>query len=334
MNVYIDSANFSTATTVYLDSLLLEVAPDGYYSNNSYYRQQIDGKLIDLLPCVGIDTVSITAVGETTATFNGNLINNGGDVNAVRGFVYGTSTNPTIANSVITDTVIGQGTYSLNVTGLTTGVTYYVRAYTIVFGETIYGDELNFINTCPNVTIGTQIWTGCNLNVDTYKDGTPIPEVTDPTAWAGLTTGAWCWYDNSYGNGPIYGKLYNWYAVNDPRGLAPIGYHMPSDAEWTTLTTFLGGESVAGGKMKETGLTHWFTPNTGATNSSGFTALPGGDRSFDGSGSGLGYYGFWWSSTEFDTISAVDRSMSYNNDNVNRNYVNKTKGASVRLIKD
>ena len=141
---YIDSASFSNATSVYLDELLTIIAPDGYYSYNSYYRQQISGNLIDLLPCVGIDTVSITNVGATTATFNGDITNNGGDVNAVRGFVYGTSTNPTTANSVITDTVTGQGTYSLNVTGLTTGVTYYVRAYTIVFGSTVYGDQLNF----------------------------------------------------------------------------------------------------------------------------------------------------------------------------------------------
>lgn len=155
MIVYIDSASFSNATSVFLDELLTIIAPDGYYSDGSYYRQQVGGNLIDLLPCVGIDTVSITAVGETTATFNGNLVNNGGDVNAVRGFVYGTSTNPTTANSIITDTVRGQGTYSLNVTGLTTEVTYYVRAYTIVFGETIYGDELSFTyDACTEYTIG------------------------------------------------------------------------------------------------------------------------------------------------------------------------------------
>lgn len=144
MIVYIDSANFSTATTVYLDSLLTTVAPDGYYSSQGYYRHQVDGKLVDILLCPEIDTVSITGVGETTATFNGNFISNGGDTSAVRGFVYGTSANPTIANSVITDTVRAQGTYSLNATGLTSGITYYVRAYTIVFGETIYGDQLNF----------------------------------------------------------------------------------------------------------------------------------------------------------------------------------------------
>jgi len=160
MIVYIDSASFSNATSVFLDELLTIIAPDGYYSDGLYYRQQISGNLIDILPCPNIDTVSITAVGETTATFNGNLINNGGDVNAVRGFVYGTSTNPTTANSVITDTIRAQGTYSLNATGLTTGITYYVRAYTIVFGETIYGDELNFtpviIDPCAAYTIGQE----------------------------------------------------------------------------------------------------------------------------------------------------------------------------------
>jgi hypothetical protein len=145
MNVYIDSANFSTATTVYLDSLLSEVAPDGYYSSQGYYRRQVDGKLVDILPCPEIDTVSVTAIGETTATFNGELINNGGDVNAIRGFVYDTSPNPTTANSVVTAFVNGAGAYSLNVNLLTSGVTYYVRAYSIVFGNTIYGDELSFI---------------------------------------------------------------------------------------------------------------------------------------------------------------------------------------------
>lgn len=144
MIVYIDSASFSNATSVFLDELLTIIAPDGYYSDGLYYRQQISGSLIDLLPCPNIDTVSITAVGETTATFNGDLVNNGGDVNAVRGFVYDTSPNPTTANSVITDTIRGTGVYSLNVTELTSVETYYVRAYSIIFGNTIYGNELIF----------------------------------------------------------------------------------------------------------------------------------------------------------------------------------------------
>jgi len=144
LQFYIDSINFSTANTVYLNDLLTEVAPDGYYSSNGYYRRQVDGNLIDIAACPVIDTVSVTGVGETTATFNGNFINNGEDSTAVRGFVYGTSPNPTTANSVITDASIGTGTYSLNVTGLESVETYYVRAYSIVFGNAIYGDEIVF----------------------------------------------------------------------------------------------------------------------------------------------------------------------------------------------
>ncbi len=150
--------------------------------------------------------------------------------------------------------------------------------------------------TASEVRIGTQIWMTRNLNVSRYRNGDPIPQVQDPSAWAALTTGAWCYYENNTVNGTTYGKLYNWYAVNDPRGLAPTGYHVPSDGEWTTLTTFLGGESVAGGKMKATTL--WNSPNTGATNSSGFTGLPGGIRNRFGSIFDIGFNGNWWSSSE------------------------------------
>jgi len=129
-----------------------------------------------------------------------------------------------------------------------------------------------------SVQIGNQTWTLKNLDVSTYRNGDPIPQVQDNTAWANLSTGAWCYYLNNTANGTIYGKLYNWYAVNDPRGLAPNGYHIPTDAEWTTLTTYLGGSTLAGGKMKEAGSSHWLSPNTGATNSSGFKGLPGGFR--------------------------------------------------------
>jgi len=184
MTVYIDSANFSTATTVYLDSLLTTVAPDGYYSSNGYYRQQVDGKLVDILPCVVIDTVSIINVGQTTATFNGELIGNGGDVNAIRGFVYGTSTNPTTANTVVTDLVKGAGTYSLNVTGLTPGITYYVKAYAIVFGETVYGDQLSV----KTVVIDTVSITNVNQTTATFN-GELISDGGDATAIRGFVYG-------------------------------------------------------------------------------------------------------------------------------------------------
>ena len=145
----------------------------------------------------------------------------------------------------------------------------------------------------PTIVIGTQQWMEKNLDVLTYRNGDIIPQVTDPTAWAALTTGAWCYYNNDVANGAIYGKLYNWYAVNDPRGLAPTGWHVPSDAEWTTLETTLGGDPVAGGKMKVAGTTRWTTPNTGATNESGFAGLPGGTRNNNGTFSNVGSNGYW-----------------------------------------
>lgn len=131
------------------------------------------------------------------------------------------------------------------------------------------------------------------------------------------------------------GKLYNWYAVTDPRGLAPEGWHVPSDAEWTTLTTFLGGEYVAGGKMKEAGTAHWLAPNGGATNSSGFTGLPGGYRNSYGTFYTIGNYGYWWSSTEPTTYDAWYRYLAYDGGDVGRGFGNvKPYGFSVRCLRD
>ena len=185
----------------------------------------------------------------------------------------------------------------------------------------------------PGVLIGTQRWAARNLDVITYQDGTPIPEVTDPTAWSLLTTGAWCYHNNDPANDAIYGKLYNWYAVHDPRGLAPIGYHVPSDAEWTTLTTYLGGESVAGGTMKSNGTTLWTSPNTSATNSSGFTGLPGGYR-LDNAFFNIGNNGFWWSSTQSVSTNAWSRYLNYNNGSASRGNNLKLDGFSVRCLRD
>jgi len=198
----------------------------------------------------------------------------------------------------------------------------------------------------PRVTIGTQTWTKKNLDVATYSDSTPIPQVTDPAKWANLTTGAWCYYDNNPVNGATYGKLYNWYAVagiynqaskTDLRlrkKLAPTGYHIASNDEWTTLTDYLGGADAAGGKMKESGTTLWNSPNQDATNSSGFKALPGGYRTNDGTFLNIGYYGYWWSSSEYNTSIAWYRNLYYNLGNASRNLYNKTHGFSVRCLRD
>jgi uncharacterized protein (TIGR02145 family) len=189
-------------------------------------------------------------------------------------------------------------------------------------------------NTYKTVTIGTQIWMAENLRVVRYNNGTTIPLVTDNTAWAGLTTPGYCWYNNDAAtNKTTYGALYNWYTVNTGN-LCPTGWHVPTDAEWTTLTTYLNGESVAGGKLKETGTAHWASPNTGATNETGFTALPGGYRNYNGTFNNIGYYGYWWSSTETSTTNAWNRLLNYNFSNVFRDFNNKEFGFSVRCLRD
>src|ERR1035437_682216 len=162
-------------------------------------------------------------------------------------------------------------------------------------------------NVYKTITIGTQTWMAENLRTIKYRDGTPIPNVTDNTTWTNLTTDAYCNYNNttSADTIAIYGRLYNWYAATNSHNIAPIGWHVPTEAEWTTLIYYLGGYSVAGGKMKETGTTHWKTPNTGATNESGFTALPSGVRSDwrttpIGKFVNMGYHTIYWSSTPID----------------------------------
>lgn len=201
----------------------------------------------------------------------------------------------------------------------------------------------SLLPTFTTTTIGTQVWTTKNLDVATYSDGTVIPQVTDPTAWSNLTTGAWCYNNNDSANGTTYGKLYNWYAVagihdTDPntpnKKLAPTGYHIPSDAEWTTLTTYLGGESIAGGKMKSTGTSLWNAPNTEATNSSGFTGLPGGYRNSNGLFSTTSFFGYWWSSSENGPTYAWNRNLYYSIGRADRNNGNKPVGFSVRCLRD
>jgi uncharacterized protein (TIGR02145 family) len=182
------------------------------------------------------------------------------------------------------------------------------------------------------ITIGTQKWMDKNLEVATYRNGDIIPQVTDPTIWAALKTGAWCFYNNDVAKGAKYGKLYNWYAVIDSRGLAPKGWHIPSDAEWTNLNIFLGDE--AGGKLKELGTLNWQYPNRQATNYSGFSALPGGFRDYDGKFSIVGSYGYWWSATELSSSSAMMRSLSYFDGALFRSSSLKHFGFSVRCLKD
>ncbi len=195
-------------------------------------------------------------------------------------------------------------------------------------------------NTYKTVTIGTQTWMAENLKVSKYSDGTVIPNITDNTQWYKNTTGAWSYYNNDVANNTKYGKLYNWFAVskttNGNKNVCPTGWHVPTDAEWTVLTDHLGGDTIAGGKLKEVGITSWKSPNTDATNTSLFSALPGGIRYYGGGygGMGIGNYGYWWSSTEYDKGNAWYRGLNYFDDNANSYYYFKSGGLSVRCLRD
>ena len=189
-------------------------------------------------------------------------------------------------------------------------------------------------NVYHTVTIGTQVWLVENLKTTRYNDGDPIPLVTDGAAWSNSDTSAYCWYDNDIANKDTYGALYDWFTVNTGK-LAIAGWHIPTDAEWKTLTDYLGGENIAGGLLKETATTHWRSPNAGATNESGFTALPGGHRDVNGLFSAMGDDGFWWSSTIYGTTGKVwYRNMNYNYAGVLSVSNNKKNGHSVRCILD
>jgi len=185
-----------------------------------------------------------------------------------------------------------------------------------------------------NVTIGKQVWMTKNLNVSTFRNGDPIPQAKTNEEWKKAGDNkqpAWCYYENDPANGAKYGKLYNWYAVSDSRGLAPVGYHIPSDAEWTILTDYLGGAEKAGAKMKSK--QGWAKDGNG-TNSSGFNGLPGGYRNFNGTFYDVGKYGYWWSFTENFPTDAWTCLLHYNVGLVLRLYYNKAKGFSVRCLRD
>ncbi len=188
-------------------------------------------------------------------------------------------------------------------------------------------------NSYTAVQIGSMIWTGRNLDVAHYRNGDAIPEVKDPKEWASLKTGAWCYNDNKQENGRIYGRLYNWYAVNDQRGLAPKGWHVSSDAEWSALGDLLGGMENAGGALKASKL--WKDQKNELNNKNGFELLPAGARrDSDGKFMLPGEYSRLWSSTESSAKSAWCRSLGYFDAALRRGMANKNIGFSVRCVKD
>jgi uncharacterized protein (TIGR02145 family) len=199
---------------------------------------------------------------------------------------------------------------------------------------------LGFVeNKIEEIEIGDQVWMKFNLNISSFRNGEPIKEAKTDEEWeeAGRNKQpAWCYYNNDPANGKKYGKLYNWYAVNDSRGLGPKGWHIPSNYEWgRQLIDYLGGmDGLAGGKMKSTGTMLWKSPNEAATNSSGFTALPGGFRGRGGAFNDVGLIGYWWSSSEDNSSNAWLRLLSYDSGDPFLNILSKKFGFSVRCVRD
>ena len=194
--------------------------------------------------------------------------------------------------------------------------------------------NIQLVNAQGDVKIGNQTWMSKNLDVNTFRNGEAIPEAKNAKQWIKASKNkkaAFCYYEYRSKNGAIYGKLYNWFAVNDPRGLASAGFHVPSDAEWTVLTDFLGGEYVAGEKLKST--SGWANGGNG-DNSSGFNGLPGGDCSDLGYFSNSTVYGYFWSSSEYNTNNAWYRFLNYDYTIVDRYFNNKYNGLSVRCLRD
>jgi uncharacterized protein (TIGR02145 family) len=194
-------------------------------------------------------------------------------------------------------------------------------------------------NTYKTIVIGTQEWMAENLNTSIYRNGDAIPTNLNNTAWQNTTSGAWAYYNNDASYACPYGKLYNWYTCVDARQLCPMGWHVPTDAEWTILTDYLGGQGMAGGKMKTTGTIEaatglWYSPNADATNSSGFSGAPGGYRSPSGEYDVIGGYGYWWSSSELGTLSAWVHFLDFVSGSAVRSNADKRNGFSVRCLRD
>lgn len=251
---------------------------------------------------------------------------------------FGTSSNPTTAIAT------GQSATSIATSGLSYGTTYYWK---IVArdnkGNFITSSVWNFTsvsdgtvtdidgNVYHYITIGTQTWMVENLKTTRYRNGDAIPNVTDGGQWSGLTTGAYCNYNNDANNATTYGRLYNWYAVIDSRKIAPAGWHVATDNDWQILVDYVGGSDIAGTKLKST--SGWYSDGNG-TNDYGFTALPGGYRYYDGTFANMSNNGLWWSSTEYDATDAWYRGTGYAGTHVGRGYGNKKNGFSIRCVRD
>ncbi len=315
-----------------------------------------------------IMTAPITEITSSSAKSGGEITNSETSQITGRGICWSQSENPTIDDSC-TMNGSGSGVYSSSIDGLSPDTHYHVRAYAIISDNTLYGEERTFTtdiddetdsfehefglltdiegNEYKTIVIGEQEWMAENLKTSSYRDRSDIAHVPEGGEWRSLVSGAWSYYDNDSSNDPVYGKLYNWYAVVDNRGLCPSGWRVPDDADWMVLEMYLGmsqaeangngwrgGAQNTGGKLKKTGLDHWQLPNTGATNESGFSGLPGGFRDNESTFANLNRYGFWWSSAEENENNGWRRVLRLFSGEINRSDFDKREGYSVRCIRN
>ena len=300
-----------------------------------------------------LTTTAVTAIDVTTASSGGNITADGGGAVTARGVCWATTANPTILNTVTTNGT-GTGIFTSSITGLLQGTTYYLRAYATNSAGTAYGNQVVFNtqlgdvdgNKYNIVVIGTQIWMAENLKTTKLSDGTEIANITVDATWAAdsvAMTPAYCWYNNDMAtNKPLYGALYNWYSVNTG-ALCPTGWHAPTDAEFSTLESFLGmsGAQISlswawRGTNEGTQLKSATTWNTGTgTNTSGFSALAGGYRyAIDGSFNNAGDLSYWWSATALDATTSWYRRLDGSQTGVYRAAVNTAAGKYVRCVKN
>jgi uncharacterized protein (TIGR02145 family) len=330
-------SGLSLGTTYFVRAYATNSAGTAYGNNVSF---KTSPAVIQLAAVTAIDASAITNI---SAFSGGNITSDGGSEVLMRGVCWSLSQNPIITGNKTSDGT-GTGVFTSSLTDLTSNRLYYARAYATNIAGTSYGNQVSFTtqpvlygsvsdvdgNVYSTVIIGLQEWMTKNLKTVRYNDLTDIPLVADDIEWSNLTSPGYCLYNNVIAT---YGNLYNWFAVNTGK-LCPVGWHVPSDVEWTELITNLGGESVAGGKLKETGLSHWGSPNTGATNARGFVALPGGFRSYSGVFSSITFEGNWWSSTSNPPTIAMPRGMSYNSISIYSPDFSKRSGFAVRCVRD
>jgi uncharacterized protein (TIGR02145 family) len=290
-----------------------------------------------------VTTGSAGSITTTTGTLNGTV--NANNLSSTVTFDYGTTTSYGLNISAIPSPVTGSTVTSVSasLSGLTPSTTYHFRVKAMSSGGISYGNDGTFLTSSATITdfdenvyntipIGTQVWVQENLKVTHYRNGDLLSSTNDEAVWSNMTDGAYCWYNNdAASNKLVYGGLYNYYATVDNRQLCPTGWHVPTLAEWTVLINYLGGLSVAGGKIKEAGIAHWASPNTGADNSSGLTALPGGVR--EGGYANLGVNGRFWSSSESTSGSAYGYNLHFTISSIQGFDPNKNNGLSVRCLK-